>query len=204
MALMAWIKANPGKFTYCRPEDGGIGDNFVMRAIEDTWTNGDPGPIRHPRRKYWSKAWALLRSIEPSLYKGGFHPNGIFPCSTCWVAAPCGWPRPGPTRACRPSDQGTLPPTIQFTQINCLPSPADLVHVCAAGVRTENAGALAILNFTLPPTAQAKIATAIEGFPGIWFKYLPAKSGPLWRPGQGLHHLAGLTLWRRPRQAVGC
>ena len=31
--LVAWIKANPGQFIYCRPDKGGSGNNFVHRAV---------------------------------------------------------------------------------------------------------------------------------------------------------------------------
>src|SRR6185369_5370072 len=31
--LINWIKAHPGQFVYCRPDKGGSGGNFVVRAI---------------------------------------------------------------------------------------------------------------------------------------------------------------------------
>lgn len=175
-ALLAWIKANPGKFTYCRPEDGGSGGNFVMRAIEDSMPNPSIlGKTYDPSvEKSWTKAWALLRSIEPNLYKGGFHPNGNLPVlnllgrGTLWMAT--AWSDQG----LQAKDLGTLPPTIQFTQINP-PFEGGPSFMAVPQDSQNHAGALALLNFTLRPAEQGKIATAIEGFPGIRFKYLPAK-----------------------------
>ena len=31
--LVAWIKANPEQFIYCRPDKGGSGNNFIQRAV---------------------------------------------------------------------------------------------------------------------------------------------------------------------------
>ena len=39
--LLTWIKANPGQFVYCRPDKGGSGGNFVVRAIYQV-TGNDP------------------------------------------------------------------------------------------------------------------------------------------------------------------
>lgn len=171
--LIAWIKANPGKFTYCRPEDGGSGDNFVARAILN---NMDPkalnGPYNRAAEKNWPKAWALLRSIEPDLYKGGFHPNGNTPVlnllgrGSLWMAT--AWSDQG----LQARDQGTIPPSIKFIQITP-PFPGGPSFMSVPATAQNRAGALAILNFTLLPSSQAKIASAIEGFPGIRFEYMP-------------------------------
>ena len=71
-------------------------------------------------------------------------------------------------------DQGTLPPTVKLAQISpAFPGGPSFMSV--PSMAQNKAGALAVLNFTLLPAEQAKIATAIEGFPGIRFSYMPAK-----------------------------
>jgi putative spermidine/putrescine transport system substrate-binding protein len=173
--LIAWIKANPGKFTYCRPEDGGSGDAFIARAILN---NMNPkvlsGAYNPAAEKNWPKAWALLRSIEPDMYKGGFHPNGNIPVlnllgrGALWMAT--AWSDQG----LQAIDQGTLPPTVHLTQISP-PFPGGPSFMSVPAMAQNKAGALAVLNFTLEPAEQAKIATAVEGFPGIKFSYMPEK-----------------------------
>jgi len=172
--LIAWIKAHPGKFTYCRPEDGGSGNNFIARTLLNYM---DPRALSKPyntaAEKDWPKAWALLRSIEPDLYKGGFHPAGNTPVlnllgrDTIWMAT--AWSDQG----LQARDQGTLPATIAFTQLTP-PFPGGPSFTSIPTAAQNRLGALALLNFVLRPEEQAKIATAIEGFPGIAFKYMPA------------------------------
>jgi putative spermidine/putrescine transport system substrate-binding protein len=172
--LLAWIKAHPGKFTYCRPEDGGTGDYFVARAL---LTVMDPRALTRPynkaAEKNWPKAWALLRSIEPDLYKGGFHPAGNIPVlnllgrGAIWMAT--AWSDQG----LQARDQGTILPTIQFSQITP-PFPGGPSFMSIPKTAQNRAGALTLINFVLRPQEQAKIAKAIEGFPGIRFEYMPA------------------------------
>jgi len=172
--IITWIKAHPGKFTYCRPEDGGSGDAFVARALQN---NMDPRALSQPynpaAEKNWSRAWTLLRSIEPNLYKGGFHPAGntavlnLLGRGAIWMAT--AWSDQG----LQAHDQGLLPPTIRFTQINP-PFSGGPALMSVPSNAQNRAGALALLNFVLRPAEQAKISLAIEGFPGIRFKYMPA------------------------------
>jgi len=183
--LIAWIKAHPGKFTYCRPADGGSGDAFIARALQN---NMDPRALSRPynaaAEKNWPRAWALLRSIEPDLYKGGFHPAGNTPVlnllgrGSIWMAT--AWSDQG----LQAHDQGLLPPTVHFTQINP-PFAGGPSFISVPSNAQNRAGALALLNFVLRPAEQAKITLAIEGFPGIQFKYMPASVtshfGPLAR-----------------------
>jgi len=45
--LIAWIKAHPGKFVYCRPDKGGSGGGFVNRAVYEASGN-DPAMWVNP------------------------------------------------------------------------------------------------------------------------------------------------------------
>ncbi len=61
--LIKWIKAHPGQFVYCRPDKGGSGGNFVIRAIYEV-TGKDPtlfkpGEANPNLLSQYSKAWDL-------------------------------------------------------------------------------------------------------------------------------------------------
>ena len=78
--LITWIKAHPGQFVYCRPDKGGSGGNFVVRAIYEVtgkdpsiFKPGEPDPALVAQ---FPKAWALLRSIHPDIYDKGAYPSG--------------------------------------------------------------------------------------------------------------------------------
>jgi putative spermidine/putrescine transport system substrate-binding protein len=173
-ALLAWIKANPGKFTYCNPEDGGTGDYFVASVIESVMnTSLLAKPYSPAYTKSWSKAWAILKSLEPDLYQNGFHPNGNIPVlnllakGTIWMGT--AWSDQGMNYL----DKGLLPSYIKLTQINP-PFAGGPTFLSVPKLAQNPAGAKAFINFILSPVEQGKIAVAIEGFPAISFKYVPA------------------------------
>lgn len=176
--LLAWIKANPGKFTYCSPQDGGTGDNFVVAALRSVMNPADYKALAKPPynpalEKDWAKGWKLLKSLEPDLYQNGFHPSGNIPVlnllakGTIWVGT--AWSDQGLSAL----DKGLLPSYIHLTQLNP-PFPGGPSFMSVPKLAQDPAGAKVFLNFVLSPAEQAKIATAIEGFPGIEFKYIPA------------------------------
>jgi putative spermidine/putrescine transport system substrate-binding protein len=174
--LIAWIKANPGKFTYCRPDEGGSGGNFVQAAIRSVMNPADYKALAQPHynpalEKDWPKAWALLKSIEPDLYQHGYHPDGNIPVLNLLakgvITVATAWSDQGLSAL----DKGTLPSYIKLTQINP-PFPGGPSFMSVPKLAQDPAGAKVFLNFVLSPVEQGKIATAIEGFPGIDFKYI--------------------------------
>ncbi len=79
--LTAWIKANPGQFIYNRPDKGGSGKNFIIRAVHEA--NGrDPSLfkvdnyVKGSSDDLLAKGFALLQDLAPSLYNGGDYTSG--------------------------------------------------------------------------------------------------------------------------------
>jgi len=117
--LLTWIKAHPGKFTYCKPDQGGTGDYFVVAAIRSVMdTSLLIKPYSKASEAAWPKAWALLKSIEPDLYQNGYHPDGNIPVlnllakGTIWMGT--AWSDQGLNYL----DKGLLPSYVKLTQIN--------------------------------------------------------------------------------------
>ena len=172
--LIAWIKAHPGKFTYCKPDQGGTGDAFVSSAIRSVM---DPSLLTKPYNKAaeasWPKAWALLKSIEPDLYQNGYHPDGNIPVlnllakGTIWMGT--AWSDQGLSYL----DKGLLPKYIKLTQISP-PFAGGPSFMSIPKLAQNPVGAKTLLNFIMSPKEQGRIALAIEGFPAIDFKYVPA------------------------------
>jgi putative spermidine/putrescine transport system substrate-binding protein len=172
MDLINWIKANPGQFTYCLPQDGGTGDAFIASALE-MYT--DPKALTKPfnkaAEKNWPKAWALLKSIEPDLYQGGFNPNGNTPVLNLLAKGSISMGTAWSDQGLSALDQGLLPKYIKLTQITP-PFAGGPSFISIPKLAQNPAGAKALLNFILSPTEQGRIAVAIEGFPAIDFKYI--------------------------------
>src|SRR5579859_7378319 len=81
--LIAWIKAHPGKFVYCRPDKGGSGGNFVIRALYEV-SGKNPSLFgdtfdQKVVDQYYSKAFDLLKSINDDIYDHGAYPAGNNP-----------------------------------------------------------------------------------------------------------------------------
>jgi putative spermidine/putrescine transport system substrate-binding protein len=66
-ALLAWAKANPGKFLYARPANSGPGRAFLQGL---PYILGDKDP-RDP--KTWDKTWAFLKELDNYI---DYYPSG--------------------------------------------------------------------------------------------------------------------------------
>ncbi|MGL4236411.1 ABC transporter substrate-binding protein [Tabrizicola sp.] len=79
-ALIAWIKANPGRFTYPAPPDF-TGSAFIRHVF--THAAGGPDALLGPfdQAKFdqvATKTWAILNEIEPLLWREGqTYPNTV-------------------------------------------------------------------------------------------------------------------------------
>lgn len=72
--LTAWIKANPGRFSYNTPDSGGAGQAFVYNSIyrfiddEAARTSNDP-----KYAEMYDAGFSYLAEIHPYLYQSGGH-----------------------------------------------------------------------------------------------------------------------------------
>lgn len=66
-ALLAWAKANPGKFMYARPANSGPGRAFLQGL---PYILGDKNP-KDP--KTWDKTWAFLKELDQYI---DYYPSG--------------------------------------------------------------------------------------------------------------------------------
>jgi putative spermidine/putrescine transport system substrate-binding protein len=87
--LLAWCKANPGKFMYARPANSGPGRAFLQGL---PYILGDKNP-KDP--KTWDKTWAYLKELDQYI---DYYPSGTgitfreFGEGTRWVlASHIGW-----------------------------------------------------------------------------------------------------------------
>jgi putative spermidine/putrescine transport system substrate-binding protein len=87
--LLAWAKANPGKFMYARPANSGPGRAFLMGL---PYILGDKNP-KDPTT--WTKTWAYLKELDKYI---DYYPTGTgitfqeFGQGTRWIlASHLGW-----------------------------------------------------------------------------------------------------------------
>lgn len=176
--LVAWIHANPGQFIYGRPDRGGSGQNFVVRAIHEA--NGrDPSLFTldnfSPERaaEMFAPAWDILNDIEPDLYDSGSYPAGNLPVLQLFAQGAVSMISAWSDQTLQAINLGVLPETTGVVQLSDLP----LVGGYATSAIPTNAAhmdcALTFANFLLTPEIQTQVVEQIGGFPAISWSLLP-------------------------------
>ncbi|MCX6430144.1 MAG: extracellular solute-binding protein [Actinobacteria bacterium] len=171
--LLAWIKANPGKFTYNAPNGGGSGYAFVQTVVDKYLSAKDLATLQQsvnkPLQSKWAQGLETLRSLNPYTYgKNGTYPannaetlkdlgTGLVDMASVW------------------SDQfasavkaGTMPANIKITQI-ATPSFTGGASYLGIPSSSQNRNAARLLaNWVLSPAAQNIIVSGIlNGMPVI-------------------------------------
>ena len=179
--LITWVKAHPGQFVYCRPDKGGSGGNFVVRAIYEVTgkdptvfkpvpTNGTPDKALSDQLP---KAWDLLKSIHSNIYENGSYPAGNNPVLTLLANGSVQMATVWSDQYLQASAKGTLPPSIKVTQFTDLPMPGGYAPFSIPKNAKNLKGAHDFLNFMLTPDEQVSIVKDIGGFPAVDWSKLP-------------------------------
>lgn len=172
-ALLAWIKAHPGKFTYNAPSGGGSGYAFVQTVIDKYLSNADRKTLVQTADKSLQTKWTAGLETLRVLNKYTYGQNGTYPANnaetlkdlaTGLVDMGSVW-----------SDQyasaekaGTMPSNIKVTQIA---NPAFTGGAAYLGIprTSKNYKAAQVLaNWVLTPEAQNLIVGGtLNGMPVI-------------------------------------
>lgn len=178
--LVAWAKANPGRFTYGRPDKGGSGSNFVIRAIHEA--NGqDPAAFTKDNfeaakaEEMLQKAWALLQDLHPFTFGEGTYPAGNTPALQLLAQGAVDMIPAWSDQALQALKNGVLPETVKVVQLQDLALCGGFAYSAIPANATDLEGALALANFMLTPEAQTSCVRDIGGFPGVSWDNLPAE-----------------------------
>ncbi len=172
--IIAWVKKNPGKFTYCDPQTCGSGQAFLYVALYKYAGSADFSGLTYDAAKEaaWKPGLELLRSLKPAIYNNGFYPNGnvavlqLLGRENIWMAPV--WSDLGVSYL----DQGLLPKTVKLVQVSPPFTGGD--SAIAIPVHAEHQGAgMMFLNWLLTSKAQSIVVNKLAGYPGIEWKYMP-------------------------------
>lgn len=176
--LVAWAKANPGRFTYGRPDKGGSGSNFVIRAIHEA--NGrDPAAFTaanfEPAKaeEMLQKSWTILKDLHPFTFGEGSYPAGNTPALQLLAQGAVDMIPAWSDQALKALKDGVLPETIKLVQLQDLALCGGFAYSAIPVNATDMAGALALANFMLSPETQTSCVRDIGGFPGVSWENLP-------------------------------
>ncbi|NJM83807.1 MAG: extracellular solute-binding protein [Tabrizicola sp.] len=176
--ILAFAKANPGRFTYGRPDKGGSGSNFVIRAIHEangrdpaafTRENFDPAKAE----EMLQKAWAVLQDLHPHTFGEGTYPAGNTPALQLLAQGAVDMIPAWSDQALQAINQGVLPDTVKVVQLQDLALCGGFAYSAIPSNATDHAGAMTLANFMLSPEMQVSCVREIGGFPGIGWEHLP-------------------------------
>jgi len=179
--LIEWAKAHPGQFVYCRPDKGGSGGNFVVRALYEV-TGKDPSifkPLAADETApaeitdQFPKAWELLSSIHESVYDNGSYPAGNNPVLQLLANGSVSMATVWSDQSLQALQNGTLPDTIKVTQFTDLPMPGGYTPFSVPVNAKNKQGALDFINFMLSVEGQESVVKEVGGFPAIEWSLLP-------------------------------
>lgn len=171
--LLAWIKANPGKFTYNAPNGGGSGYSFVQTVVDKYLSDADRKTLVQVAAPDLESKWAQGLETLRQLNKYTYGQNGTYPANnaetlkdlaTGLVDMGSVW-----------SDQfasavkaGTMPSNIKVTQISNPSFTGGASYLGIPNSSQNKTGARLLANWVLSPAAQNLIVGGtLNGFPVI-------------------------------------
>jgi putative spermidine/putrescine transport system substrate-binding protein len=147
--LLAWAKANPGRFMYARPANSGPGRTFLMGL---PYILGDTDP-KDPE-KGWDKTWAFLKQLGETIE---YYPTGtgatmkeLGEGSRDMIASTTGWD-------INPRVLGTVPKEAHVVALKGFHWVSDAHYMAVPkGVADDKLAVLIdLFNFLLQPAQQA-------------------------------------------------
>ncbi len=174
-ALLAWIKSNPGKFTYNSPNSGGSGyafaetvlDSTIPAAVQTKMVNGYDTSLE----SNWKAGFDTLKSLNKYVYQG-VYPNGnaavlnLLGKGQIWVAPV--WS----DQALSALKTGQLGPNIKLTQISSPSFTGGAAYLAVPKTARHKKVLYKFVNYILSPQAQQMIVDVMSGFPAIDIKYM--------------------------------
>lgn len=176
--LLAWIKANPGRFTYNSPKTGGSGGAFVATVLDSKVPQADREQMttayHKDLEKDWEPGWQTLAGLNPYVFQKGVYPNGNNQTLQLLASGQIDMAPVWSDQFISGQASGTIPATMKVQQIE---NPSFTGGASYLGVTKGSKNqdlAWKMLDFVLQPEEQAKIASKIAGYPAIALDKLPA------------------------------
>jgi putative spermidine/putrescine transport system substrate-binding protein len=176
--LLAWIKANPGKFSYNVPSGGGSGNSFVQTVVDMNLTPEERVRMSLVEDKEIQKKWAKGLETLRDLNKYTYGKNGTYPANNVATLTLLGtgeidmgtvWS----DMFASAKAAGTMPAYMKATAIKS-PSLTGGPAILGIPINGKNrAGARLLANFALTPAMQNEIMGGfLKGIPVINGKLL--------------------------------
>ncbi|GMA19106.1 extracellular solute-binding protein [Arsenicicoccus piscis] len=176
--LLAWIKANPGRFAYNSPKSGGSGQSFVTTVLDANMDQAASDKLRTTYDKAamagWDKGFAVLKGLNPYVYGKGVYPNGNSQVLQLLSSGQIDMAPVWSDMFVTAKTNGQIPASVSSAQISNPSFTGGASYLGVPATTTHKDAAQKLLEYVLTPDAQAAIATQIAGTPVLPLASLPA------------------------------
>jgi putative spermidine/putrescine transport system substrate-binding protein len=168
--LLAWITANPGKFTYNSPNSGGSGGAFVATTLAKYVPAADQAKMVAgyvPNLEGdWNQGFATLKGLGSSIYQH-VYPNGNQAVLDLLNAGSIYMAPVWSDMALAALADGGLPSTVKLTTITDPTFTGGAAYLGVPNNAANKAAALKLVNWVLEPAQQETIVNVLAGYPAI-------------------------------------
>lgn len=174
--VLSWIKANPGKFSYNNPNDGGSGQGFVQAVLDqslpDSTVTGLAGAEDTADQSQWQAGWSTLKALGPDIYQHTY-PTGNTPVLNLLAQGQINLAPVWSDQFLAAIQQGAMPSYIHAVSITSPAMPGGPAFLGIPKNAPNIPDILKLFNWILEPAQQAQIVTQISGYPSITQSMLP-------------------------------
>jgi putative spermidine/putrescine transport system substrate-binding protein len=174
-ALLTWIKAHPGKFTYNSPNTGGSGYSFAETVVDQYLSQSELTQMVNgyvpSLESSWKQGLDQLHSLNQYVYQG-VYPNGnqavldLLAKGQIWVAPV--WSDQSLTAL----KNGQLPSSVHLLQISNPSFTGGAAYLGVLKTARNKTSVYKFVNYILSPSAQQMIVDVMSGFPAIDITYM--------------------------------
>jgi putative spermidine/putrescine transport system substrate-binding protein len=177
-ALLDWIKAHPGKFTYNSPNSGGSGYSFAETVIDsslpaNTLTTMTASAEYDPSiESAWKQGLQTLHGLNQYMYGNGVYPNGNQAVLDLLAKGQISMAPVWSDQALAGLKAGTLPSSIKLSQIQSPSFTGGAAYLAVPKTAKNKSSVYKFVNYLLSPKAQQMIVDVMAGFPAIDIKLM--------------------------------
>lgn len=176
--LVAWIKANPGKFAYNSPSTGGSGGSFVQTTLDrhldaatlKTFQTGYDASLESK----WDAGFAELKGLNKYVYGKGVYPNGNQAVLDLLAKGQISLAPVWSDMYLSALQNHTLDSTVKFAQISTPTFTGGASYVGIPKGSSKQKAALKLADFFLEAAQQDAIVKNLAAYPVIPLSELPA------------------------------
>ncbi|MFI6602087.1 PotD/PotF family extracellular solute-binding protein [Nonomuraea sp. NPDC050536] len=176
--LLAWIKANPGRFTYNSPNTGGSGDAFLNTVLT---MHMDAASVQKSTQTYdtgiqtqWQAGLEVLKGLTPAVYQK-VYPNGNQEVINLLAKGEISMAPVWSDQILAAKDNGLIKDNIKLAQITDPPFTGSVTYIGMATNSKHKDAAYKWFNYVLEKEPQADIVRKMAGYPAIPSSELPAE-----------------------------